>query len=221
MCEREPAMRPLLAASLVFALTTGSLVVACSSSTTPSAQPAADRGSSGDPEDGGGTDDGGAQPAGPMTLTSSAFEASDALPSKYTCDNTSKKDVSPPLSWTAGPEGTASYAIVFTDETNPLVHAAIYDIPANVTSLPEGVEEVYAPSDPAGAHQSLNYKKLSGYAGPCPPDGEHSYMFTLYALKVATLTGLTKDSTASAAKTAIVGQKLGSTTLKTKYTLAK
>src|SRR5690606_5871086 len=101
------------------------------------------------------------------------------LPSLHTCDGEGgKKEVSPPLSWTPGPEGTLSYAIVFNDKTTDFLHSAVYDIPADVTSIPEGALAIkYELSDPAGAKQSLSYKGTAGYAGPCPPEGEHEYEF--------------------------------------------
>ncbi len=164
-------------------------------------------------------EDASAEPAGPMTLTSSAFEDGAKLPSLHTCDGEGgKKEVSPPLSWTPGPEGTQSYAIVFTDKSNGLVHSVIYDIPATVTSLPEGIEGEFEPSEPAGAKQSLNYKNQSGYAGPCPPEGEHEYEFALYAVGVETLTGVTKDSKAAAVKTAILKEDVAVSKLTARYT---
>ena len=206
----------VLAAALALSAAT---VVACSTTTkpSPSSQSTPDAGTSAEGEQE--EEDAGAEPLGPMTLTSTAFEDGAKLPSVHTCDGEGgKKEVSPPLSWTPGPEGTLSYAIVFTDNSNGLVHSAIYDIPATVTSLPQGVEGKFEPSEPAGAKQSLNYKNQSGYAGPCPPDGEHEYEFALYALKVETLSGLTKDSKASAVKTAVLKQDLAVSKLTAKYT---
>mgnify|MGYP006150371571 CR=1 FL=1 len=46
-----------------------------------------------------------------------------------------------------------AYAIVFVDTDNGLTHSAIYDIPADTTSLPENVENAYEPSDVPGAKQ--------------------------------------------------------------------
>lgn len=192
-------------------------LLACTTKGVDKGQPASDAGSTtGEAEQ---EEDASTEPAGPMTLTSSAFEDGAKLPSVHTCDGEGgKKEVSPPLSWTPGPEGTQSYAIVFTDNSNGLVHSVIYDIPATVTSLPEGIEGEFEPSEPAGAKQSLNYKNQSGYAGPCPPNGEHEYEFALYALGVETLTGLTKDSKASAVKTAILKQDLAVSKLTARYT---
>ena len=213
-------MRTLFAASLALALGAAS-VTACSSTSTavPSGQPEADGGSS----SGGETDEdaGATTPAGPMTLTSTAFEDGDELPPVHSCEGEDgKKDVSPPLAWTPGPEGTLSYAIVFVDATTDFLHSAIYDIPADVTSLPQGLAAKYELSKPAGAKQSLSYKGTPGYAGPCPQNA-HEYEFVLYALGVDKVDGLTKDSKVADAEKAIKKAKLASTKLTLKFTPKK
>src|SRR4051794_7509451 len=105
--------------AVVLAVVGGGLV-ACSSSPSSSSsgrQPLTDGGKAGG-EETDGEDAGSNEPSGPMTLTSGAFEDGAKLPSLHTCDGDgSKKNVSPPLSWTPGPEGTKSYAIVFIDNT--------------------------------------------------------------------------------------------------------
>ena len=128
----------------------------------------------------------------PFALTSSAFNDGDALPVKYSCGGA---NVSPPLEWTAGPEGTKSYTIVFVDTDNGLTHSAIYDIPADTLSLPEKVENAYEPNNVPGAKQPKSYKPtLAGYAGPCP-NAEHTYVFTIYAIDVDALPDTTEDTT--------------------------
>ena len=107
---------------------------------------------------------------GPMaafTLSSTGFTEGTAIPVKYTCKGS---DVSPDLTWTAGPAGTLSYAVVLTDKSNMLVHWAIWDIPSTVTSLPENLEQVANPTAPAGSKQTKTPQgNASGYYGPCPP----------------------------------------------------
>ena len=85
------------------------------------------------------------------------------------------------------------FAIVFRDLSNNLLHSSVWDIPASVTALPKAVEEVAMPKEPAGSKQSKGYNGEYGYQGPCPPN-EHSYVFTLYALDVATLPNVTTSS---------------------------
>ena len=51
-----------------------------------------------------------------MTLTSPAFSANGAIPSRHTCDG---DDVSPALQWGGVPSGAKSLAIVVADPDAP------------------------------------------------------------------------------------------------------
>lgn len=44
-----------------------------------------------------------------MKLTSSAFDAGQAIPAKYTCEG---EDISPPLQWSGVPAGAKSLALI-------------------------------------------------------------------------------------------------------------
>lgn len=128
-----------------------------------------------------------------MTITSSAFEPKQKIPMQYTCDGA---DMSPPLTWTKGPEDTKSYALIADDPDAPMgtwVHWVMYNIPPNITSLPEDVpaEEQLD----SGALQGITDFKRIGYGGPCPPSGTHRYFFKLYALDsmLEAKPGLTKE----------------------------
>jgi Raf kinase inhibitor-like YbhB/YbcL family protein len=132
--------------------------------------------------------------AASMVLTSTAFVEGAMLPSDFTCAGT---NVSPPLTWTAGPPGTMSYAVELTDRTvgAVLIHSIIFDIPATTMSLPMNVEKVANPSVPAGAKQVTGYNGTTyGYLGPCPAGALHNYEFSVHALDVATLPGVTTAS---------------------------
>ena len=60
-------------------------------------------------------------------------------------------------------------------------HWLLFNIPADVRNLPEGV-----PGDgefPDGSRHGKNSFNRLGYGGPCPPSGQtHQYKFTLYAI---------------------------------------
>jgi len=115
-----------------------------------------------------------------MQLTSTAFENGGKIPSSYTCDG---RNVSPPLEWNSIPEGTKSFALICDDPDAPAgvwVHWVYYDIPNDVTSLPENVPPDKRPL--TGGIQGTNDFKKTGYGGPCPPGGTHRYFFKLYAL---------------------------------------
>ncbi len=132
-----------------------------------------------------------------FTLTSPAFSAGDEIPVRYTCEG---EDVSPPLVWSDPPPGTRSFALVVDDPDAPdpkaprlvWVHWVVYDIPAEVRSLPEGASRRAMPE---GAKEGLNDWKKPGYGGPCPPIGRHRYVYKLYALDtmLPDLGAVTKD----------------------------
>ncbi len=103
-----------------------------------------------------------------MKVESSAFREGEVIPVKYTCDGA---DLSPPLSWSDIPEGTKSFVIIADDPDAPIgtfTHWVIYDIPAKVRSLEEGVPKTERVGD---AKQGLNDFGYVGYGGPCPPKG--------------------------------------------------
>jgi Raf kinase inhibitor-like YbhB/YbcL family protein len=115
-----------------------------------------------------------------IKITSPAFEDGALIPPKYTCDGA---DVSPPLTWDAGPEGTRSFALICDDPDAPMgtwVHWVLFNLPADTRELAEKV-----PADdtlPGGARQGISDFRRVGYGGPCPPGGTHRYYFKIYAL---------------------------------------
>jgi hypothetical protein len=63
----------------------------------------------------------------------------------------------------------------------PFVHWMVFNIPPNVTSLPEGVPKTYYVKG-LGYQLKNGYGKV-GYGGPYPPAGAtHRYIFRIYAL---------------------------------------
>jgi Raf kinase inhibitor-like YbhB/YbcL family protein len=119
-----------------------------------------------------------------LQLTSKNFQHQGEIPRLYTCDG---KDVSPSLSWTGAPAGTKSFALIVDDPDAPdpkapkmtWVHWVLYDIPAGVVSLAEGISSKNLSQ---GTLEGSNDWKRTGYGGPCPPIGRHRYFFKLYAL---------------------------------------
>lgn len=116
-----------------------------------------------------------------LQLTSSAFKDGESIPQKYTCD---ADDVSPALKWSGVPEAAKRLALICDDPDAPSgtwVHWVLYDLPSNVTELPEGIPATEA--TPQGGRQGANDFGRIGYGGPCPPAGKpHRYFFKLYAL---------------------------------------
>lgn len=115
-----------------------------------------------------------------MKLESSAFTANQLIPGTYSCDG---KDLSPPLRWSAPPEGTKSLVLVVDDPDAPdrtFVHWLVYNLPPTTRELPEGL--AHHPEVAGGGMQGRNDFDRYGYGGPCPPSGTHRYFFKLYAL---------------------------------------
>jgi Raf kinase inhibitor-like YbhB/YbcL family protein len=163
----------------------------------------------------GGASTGGSGGMAAFALTSTGFVEGAEIPSQYAC---SGANVSPPLAWTPGPQGTQSYAIVFTDKSNNLIHWVLWDIPSSVSQLPENVQKTANPSVPAGAKQVKSYDNSTfGYLGPCPPN-KHTYEFAVHALDVASLPNVTTSSTRAAVNAEIGSHDLGSATLTGTFT---
>jgi Raf kinase inhibitor-like YbhB/YbcL family protein len=116
-----------------------------------------------------------------IKLTSTAFREGQAIPIDYTGDGS---DRSPPLSWSAPPQGTASLAIICEDPDAPRgtwTHWVLFNLPADLRELAEG----QSPGGDVmnGARQGKNDFGKLGYGGPAPPRGKpHRYFFKLYAL---------------------------------------
>ena len=110
-----------------------------------------------------------------MQLSSSAFGNQASIPSKYTCDGA---NISPPLRIESLPENTKSLAIIAHDPDAPggdFIHWVVWNIEPNVKEIPEN--SIASPSV-----EGVTSFGSVGYGGPCPPSGNHRYVFTLYAL---------------------------------------
>lgn len=118
-----------------------------------------------------------------LLLSSSAFQAGQAIPAKYTCDG---PDFSPPLAWEGAAEGTRSWGLICDDPDAPAgtwAHWVLFNLPAEAAALEQDIAK--AATLPNGARQGRNDFKRLGYGGPCPPRGRaHRYFFRLYALDV-------------------------------------
>lgn len=115
-----------------------------------------------------------------IDVRSSAFGDGDRIPSDFTCDGA---DMSPPIEWAGVPAGAQSLAIIAEDPdalSGSWTHWLVYDLPPDLTQLPAGILEGGILSD-AGFQGRTDFGKL-GYGGPCPPKGEHRYLFKVYAL---------------------------------------
>ena len=148
-------------------------------------------------------------------LTSAALKDGATIPGKYTCDGV---DVSPPLAWSGAPAGTRSFALIADDPDAPggtWVHWVLYNLPAEVSELPENIAKVES-LDLGGARQGRTDFRRPGYGGPCPPPGPaHRYFFKLYALD--TRLELKAGAQKKDVEAALEGHALGSAQLMGTY----
>jgi Raf kinase inhibitor-like YbhB/YbcL family protein len=127
-----------------------------------------------------------------LRVASDSFPDGGKIPMDNVFTGCGGKNVSPQLSWTGAPDGTKGYAITCFDPDAPTGcgywHWLAFNVPGNVTSLTAG-------QSPAGI--GYNDFGMSAYCGPCPPKGygDHRYVFTVYALDIATIAGASAGMT--------------------------
>src|SRR5262245_57150108 len=112
--------------------------------------------------------------AGTFTLTSSAFADNGPIPAKFTCQGSS---VSPELSWTGVPSGATELALLVVDPDAPVPNGFVHWVLTGIDPASGPLEEGTTAGTPG-----TNGAGRPGYTGPCPPSGNHHYIFTLYAL---------------------------------------
>jgi Raf kinase inhibitor-like YbhB/YbcL family protein len=124
------------------------------------------------------------QAKGKLGVSSTAFRDGGMLEQKY---SEYADGVSPPLAWKPV-DGARSYAIIMEDPDSspvkPFVHWLAWNIPADVSALPEGLQEQPRLTEPEGVLQGRTTRGSIGYYGPRPPAGEaaHRYHFQVFAL---------------------------------------
>ena len=141
-----------------------------------------------------------------MKLHSPVFKNMQAIPAIFTCDG---ENISPPLDWDNVPAEAASLALILEDPDAPsgvFTHWIIFNIPAKMQGLDREVPEGGHYGDQAC--QGMNDFSNMGYGGPCPPQGEHRYIFTLYALDTVLdlEEGMTKENLLQAMEGHILAQ---------------
>ena len=120
-----------------------------------------------------------------LTVTSPAFAAGRAIPPAH---SDYYENVSPPLAWNAGQEGTRAYAVIVDDPDaspqKPVTHWLAWNIPAETTALRPGLPDAPQLADPKAMRQGATTPNRTGYYGPRPPVGDraHRYHFQVFAL---------------------------------------
>ena len=127
-----------------------------------------------------------------MKITVEGFADDGEIPSEFTGDG---EGMRPAISWEGEPVGTQSFALSVID----------YDVPKHlrpdgiwhhwlVANIPPLVHAIPGSKAAVPGEQVKNSYARGEWGGPCPPDKRHRYFFTIYALNIGKLTGLTKDN---------------------------
>lgn len=123
-----------------------------------------------------------------LAVTSSDIRDGEPLPAVHYGTDVGGANISPQLSWSAGPSGTRSYAVTVYDPDAPTAsgfwHWAVFDIPPSVTALPTNAGSANHAALPDGAVTLPNEARLPQYIGAAPPDREHRYFFVVHAVDV-------------------------------------
>ena len=129
--------------------------------------------------------------APPLQVTTSSFTPSPrdttpgTLDARYTADG---GNISPNLSWTRGPAGTQSYAVLAEGidvvDGHPVMHWGIYDIPSTTTTLPEHVPaDLHLENGALKGAMQIKLRGSPGYYGPRAPSGATRwYHFEVFAV---------------------------------------
>lgn len=119
-----------------------------------------------------------------IRVTSPTFADGAALPARFTQDG---EKLSPPLSWSGIPAGTAALVLLVEDADSPtpkpIVHAIAWDLDPTSDGLAEGA--LASPGSEGTVEEvGKNSFLKTGYLPPDPPTGHgsHRYLFQLYAL---------------------------------------
>ncbi len=143
-------------------------------------------------------------------LISSAFMDEGYLPPWYARPGS---NFSPPLGWTAPPDGTHSLTLMVKCPNTSFCHWLVYNIPPDERTFWGSIPHEEMLFD--GSLQGLNSNGELGWTGPdasCPEQVMH---FTMYALD--TMLDLASGAELSAVEEAIEGHVLAKTELIAQY----
>ena len=135
-----------------------------------------------------------------MQLFSSAFNTTQLIPSRFTCDG---ENVNPPLTISGVPPEAKSLVLLVNDPDSPsgsFLHWLVWDIAPHT-------KQINTQDIPIGAIEGKNDFGKFGYGGPCPHEGEHRYHLRLYAL--SEILGLSNQATRQEVVNALTNKMVG------------
>jgi Raf kinase inhibitor-like YbhB/YbcL family protein len=148
--------------------------------------------------------------AGTLQISSPSFQPNATLPSSATCEGEGR---SPELQFSGVPTAAKSLVLIVFDPDVPralksdgrYLHWAVWDLPPDAGTIAN-----------ASRGRSLNENGGGGYIPACPPNGEHRYVFQLFALD--TTLGNTRVTNEADLRRAMEGHVLDQTELVGRYT---
>ena len=107
-----------------------------------------------------------------MKIFSKDFNNNEKIPKRFTCEG---EDTNPTLILEDVPKDAKSLVLIMYDPDAPngtFVHWILYNIP-----IVNQIDENFSLGN-----EGINSASQKNYIGPCPPSGEHRYIFQIYAL---------------------------------------
>lgn len=146
-----------------------------------------------------------------LEISSPSFNQNEVLPAKFTCDGSG---ISPALQFSGAPRGTRSLVLIVVDPDVPrsikpdgrFLQWALWNLAANRTEIIEGQRAL-----------GINDNGDGGYVAPCPTNGEHRYLFQLYAIDF--VIGNARISSEADLRSTMDGHILDQSELVGRYTL--
>ena len=117
-----------------------------------------------------------------LEVISEAFENGGEFPVKYTGRG---EEISPPLGFINITPEAKSITVIMDDPDTPLgtvTHWLLWNIPAKYTRIRADVPRESIVESLGGACQGRNVFRKTGYLGPKPPFGTHTYRIKVYVL---------------------------------------
>lgn len=114
--------------------------------------------------------------AGSLRISSPSFQQNETMPPEFTCDG---EGTSPALRFSGAPPAAKSLVLIVVDPDVPraikadgrYLHWALWDLSPDRTEIVRGQRA-----------RGLNEDGPGGYVPACPPNGEHRYVFELFAI---------------------------------------
>mgnify|MGYP006305944211 CR=1 FL=1 len=113
-----------------------------------------------------------------LKLKSPVFSDGDPIPEKY---GLTQENINPPLEFEGGPEDAESLVLLMDDPDAMKPAGKVWDH-WTVWHINPKTPEISEGSAPPEAMQGMTDFGETGYGGPNPPDGVHTYRFRLFAL---------------------------------------